>query len=36
MAFYQAIAKPDIAIVIATGDVRVYGNLLLTIGVAGA
>lgn len=33
MAFYDAARHPDVAIVIATGDQRVYANLLLTIGV---
>ena len=32
-AFYDAARHPDVAIVIATGDQRVYANLLLTIGV---
>ena len=32
-AFYEAARHPDVAIVVATGDVRVYSNLLLTIGV---
>ncbi|MCA9833624.1 MAG: RbsD/FucU family protein [Thermomicrobiales bacterium] len=31
--FYEAARHPDVAIVIATGDQRVYANLLLTIGV---
>jgi L-fucose mutarotase len=33
LAFYEAARHPDVAIVIATGDQRVYANLLLTIGV---
>lgn len=33
LAFYDAARHPDVAIVIATGDQRVYANLLLTIGV---
>ena len=33
MPFYEAARHPDVAIVIATGDQRVYANLLLTIGV---
>jgi L-fucose mutarotase len=32
-AFYEAAAKTDVALVIATGEQRVYANLLLTIGV---
>ncbi|MCO5218881.1 MAG: RbsD/FucU family protein [Thermomicrobiales bacterium] len=31
--FYEAARHPDVAIVVATGDQRVYANLLLTIGV---
>lgn len=31
--FYKATRGPDVAIVIATGDQRVFANLLLTIGV---
>jgi L-fucose mutarotase len=31
--FYEAARGPDLAVVIATGDVRLYANLLLTIGV---
>lgn len=33
LAFYEAARHPDVAVVIATGDQRVYANLLLTIGV---
>lgn len=33
-AFYDAAKSEDTALVIATGDVRTYANLLLTIGVA--
>jgi L-fucose mutarotase len=33
-AFYAAARGPDLALVIATGDVRTYANLMLTIGVA--
>ena len=33
MAFYDAARHPDVAILVATGDQRVYANLLLTIGV---
>jgi L-fucose mutarotase len=32
-AFYDACASPDTAIVIATGEQRIYANILLTIGV---
>ncbi len=31
--FYDAASSPDIALVIATGEQRIYANLLLTIGV---
>jgi L-fucose mutarotase len=31
--FYEACRTNDVAIVIATGEQRVYANLLLTIGV---
>ena len=31
--FYDATKSPDLALVIATGEQRVYANLLLTIGV---
>lgn len=31
--FYAAAAQPDVALTVATGDERVYANLLLTIGV---
>ena len=31
--FYDAARGPDLAVAIATGEVRVYANLLLTIGV---
>lgn len=34
-AFYDAARTEDLALVIATGDVRTYANLLLTLGVAG-
>lgn len=33
-AFYRAARSPDLALVIATGDIRTYANLLLTVGVA--
>lgn len=32
-AFYQAARGPELALAIATGDVRTYANLLLTLGV---
>ena len=32
-AFYDAARGPDVALAIATGDQRLYANLLLTIGV---
>ena len=32
-AFYDAAQQPDVCLTIATGDQRVYANLLLTIGV---
>ena len=31
--FYNAASSPDVALVIATGERRVYANILLTIGV---
>jgi len=31
--FYDAASRPDVALVIATGERRVYANILLTIGV---
>lgn len=31
--FYEAASQPDVVITIATGDQRLYANLLLTIGV---
>ncbi len=31
--FYDAAGKPDVALVIATGEQRIYANILLTIGV---
>lgn len=33
LSFYEAAHHADVAIVVATGDQRVYANLLLTIGV---
>jgi len=32
-AFYDAASQPDVAIAVATGEKRIYANLLLTIGV---
>lgn len=32
-AFYQEARSDDVAVVVATGDQRIYANLLLTIGV---
>lgn len=32
-AFYDAAKSPDVALTIATGERRIYANLLLTIGV---
>jgi len=32
-AFYAAAREPDVALVIATGEQRIYANVLLTIGV---
>ncbi|MCC5831018.1 MAG: RbsD/FucU family protein [Phycisphaeraceae bacterium] len=32
-AFYEAARQPSVALVIATGEKRIYANLLLTIGV---
>jgi len=31
--FYSAARTPEVALVVATGDVRLYANLLLTVGV---
>jgi len=31
--FYQAASSPDVAVVVATGERRIYANILLTIGV---
>ena len=33
MAFYEASRHPDVALVIQTGEQRIYANLLVTIGV---
>lgn len=30
--FYEAAKEPDVAFAVATGDDRLYANLLLTIG----
>ena len=32
-AFYDAAGSPDVSLVIATGEQRIYANILLTIGV---
>ena len=32
-AFYDAARSPDVALIIATGERRIYANLLLTVGV---
>ena len=32
-AFYEVAGKPDVCLTVATGDQRIYANLLLTIGV---
>jgi L-fucose mutarotase len=31
--FYDAAGSPDVAVVVATGESRIYANLLLTVGV---
>ena len=31
--FYEAACSPDVAVVVATGESRIYANLLLTVGV---
>jgi L-fucose mutarotase len=33
MAFYEAGRQPDVCLCVATGEQRIYANLLLTIGV---
>lgn len=33
--FYSAAREPDLALLIATGECRIYANILLTIGVLG-
>jgi L-fucose mutarotase len=35
-AFYKAAGSADVCLTIATGEQRIYANLLLTIGVVGA
>jgi L-fucose mutarotase len=32
MAFYELARRPDVTLAVATGDTRLYANLLLTIG----
>lgn len=32
-AFYDVASQPDVAVVVATGEQRIYANILLTIGV---
>lgn len=32
-AFYEAVRSPDLAVLVASADLRVYANLLLTVGV---
>ena len=32
MAFYELTRRPDVHLAVATGDQRLYANLLLTIG----
>lgn len=32
-AFYDAVRSPETALIIATGEQRIYANILLTIGV---
>lgn len=34
--FYKLTERPEVALVVATGETRVYANLLLTIGVVAA
>lgn len=36
MEFYNASASPNVALIIATGEQRIYANILLTIGVIQA
>jgi L-fucose mutarotase len=35
-AFYDAARRPDLAVAVATGDQRLYANILLTIGVVAS
>jgi L-fucose mutarotase len=35
LAFYEAAGSKEVALTIATGDQRLYANILLTIGVVG-
>ena len=35
-AFYEAAKRDDLALVVQTGDIRTYANILLTLGVADA
>ena len=32
-AFYESVGEPEVCLVIATGEQRIYANILLTIGV---
>jgi len=32
-SFYEAVGEPEVCLVIATGEQRIYANILLTIGV---
>jgi L-fucose mutarotase len=32
MAFYELTRRPEVTLAVATGDQRLYANLLLTIG----
>jgi L-fucose mutarotase len=34
-SFYELVRSQDVAVIVATGDQRLYANLLLTIGLAG-
>ncbi len=36
LEFYEASRQPDVGVLIASGDIRTYANLLLTVGVQGA
>ncbi len=35
-AFYRAARQPDLALLVQTGDVRTYANILLTLGVTAS